>query len=62
MGGGFRLGRQAMLDALKASLERLQTPSVDLYQVPMPCLTSHLHCTYSSCFNGAETHIPIEFC
>ena len=33
MGGGFRLGRGAMLDALRASLLRLQTDSVDLYQV-----------------------------
>ena len=39
MGGGFRLGRGAMLDALRASLERLQSPSVDLYQVLIPSVT-----------------------
>lgn len=33
MGGGFRLGRGALLDALRASLLRLQTDSIDLYQV-----------------------------
>ena len=38
MGGGFRLGQRAMLDALRASLERLQSPSVDLYQVLIHCM------------------------
>ena len=38
VGGGFRLGRGALLDALRASLERLQAPSVDLYQARPPLL------------------------
>lgn len=33
VGGGFRLGRQSMIDALRASLIRLQLKQVDLYQV-----------------------------
>jgi len=38
VGGGFRLGRKAMLDALRASLARLGLDSVDLYQAwgPLP--------------------------
>ena len=31
--GGFRLGKKAVLDALKASLQRLGVQKVDLYQV-----------------------------
>lgn len=31
--GGFRLGRQAMIDALRASLARMGVDRVDLYQV-----------------------------
>ncbi len=33
IGGGLRLGRQAMLDALRATLERLGTDRLDLWQV-----------------------------
>ncbi|BDA47314.1 Uncharacterized oxidoreductase At1g06690, chloroplastic [Coccomyxa sp. Obi] len=36
IGGGFRLGRQAIIRALKASLERLGLEKVDLYQVHFP--------------------------
>eukprot|EP00884_Botryococcus_braunii_P020228 jgi/Botrbrau1/688/Bobra.160_2s0011.1 len=36
VGGGFRLGRQSVLDALKASLKRLDLDQVDLYQVHFP--------------------------
>lgn len=33
VGGGIRLGRQSLLDALRASLARLQLKTVPLYQV-----------------------------
>ena len=33
IGGGLRLGRQSMLDALRASLQRLETDRLDLWQV-----------------------------
>lgn len=33
VGGGFRLGRQSMIKALRASLERLGQQKTDLYQV-----------------------------
>jgi len=36
IGGGFRLGRQSILRALRASLERLGLEKVDLYQVHFP--------------------------
>ncbi len=36
IGGGFRLGRQAIIKALRASLERLGLDRVDLYQVHFP--------------------------
>ncbi|KAK9805143.1 hypothetical protein WJX72_001699 [[Myrmecia] bisecta] len=36
VGGGFRLGRQSMIAALRASLARLGTDRVDLYQVHFP--------------------------
>ena len=38
VGGGFRLGKQSLIDALKASLERLQMSKVPLYQVRSVCL------------------------
>ncbi|KAK9836118.1 hypothetical protein WJX81_002623 [Elliptochloris bilobata] len=36
VGGGFRLGRQAMIDALRASMGRLGVSQVELYQVHFP--------------------------
>eukprot|EP00892_Ulva_mutabilis_P004654 jgi/Ulvmu1/2560/UM014_0011.1 len=36
LGGGFRFGTQAMADALDATLNRLGTDQVDLYQVHFP--------------------------
>ena len=33
IGGGFRLGRPAMIDALRASLKRLDVQQLDLWQV-----------------------------
>ena len=33
VGGGFRLGRKSLIDALRASLKRLNRQQVDLYQV-----------------------------
>lgn len=36
LGGGFRFGTQAMADALDATLKRLGTDQVDLYQVHFP--------------------------
>ena len=36
IGGGFRLGRQAIIRALKASLGRLGLEKIDLYQVHFP--------------------------
>lgn len=39
VGGGFRLGKQSLLDALRASLKRLQMDSVPLYQVHFPLPT-----------------------
>lgn len=36
LGGGFRFGAQSMHDALEASLKRLGTDSVDLYQIHFP--------------------------
>lgn len=33
IGGGVRLGRQAMADALQASLQRLETDRLDLWQM-----------------------------
>mmetsp|Transcript_25710 Transcript_25710/g.42241 ORF Transcript_25710/g.42241 Transcript_25710/m.42241 type:complete len:394 (-) Transcript_25710:403-1584(-) len=36
VGGGFRLGRKNVLEALKASLTRLDVPRVDLYQIHFP--------------------------
>lgn len=33
VGGGFRLGRQSMLNALRASLKRMDRPQIDLWQV-----------------------------
>lgn len=33
IGGGFRLGRSAMIDALRASLKRLDIQQLDLWQV-----------------------------
>ncbi|KAK9905483.1 hypothetical protein WJX75_000705 [Coccomyxa subellipsoidea] len=36
IGGGFRLGRQAIIRALKASLERMGLEKIDLYQVHFP--------------------------
>lgn len=39
IGGGFRLGRQAILKALQASLDRMGLSRVDLYQVIM-CFVS----------------------
>ena len=33
VGGGFRLGRQSMIDALRASLKRMDRDKIDLYQV-----------------------------
>lgn len=36
LGGGFRFGAQSMHDALNASLKRLGTDSVDLYQIHFP--------------------------
>ena len=33
VGGGWRWGRQAVIDALRASLARMQADKVDLYQV-----------------------------
>lgn len=33
VGGGFRLGRQSMIKALRASLQRLGQDKIDLYQV-----------------------------
>ncbi len=36
IGGGFRLGRQAIIRALRASLERLGLEKIDLYQVHFP--------------------------
>ena len=36
LGGGFRFGSQSMADALEATLKRLGTESVDLYQVHFP--------------------------
>ncbi|CAI5465552.1 unnamed protein product [Closterium sp. Yama58-4] len=47
VGGGLRFGRQSLIDALKASLQRLGMERVDLYQVaPAPgstCTRYHLH-------------------
>ena len=33
VGGGFRLGRRSMIDALRASLKRMDRDKIDLYQV-----------------------------
>ena len=33
VGGGFRLGRRSMIDALRASLKRMNRDKIDLYQV-----------------------------
>jgi hypothetical protein len=33
VGGGFRLGRRSMMDALRASLKRMDRDKIDLYQV-----------------------------
>lgn len=43
VGGGVRLGRGAMLDALRASLARLGVEQLDLWQVIVP-LTHTLAC------------------
>ena len=39
IGGGFRLGQESVLKALRVSLQRLQLSSVPLYQVQL-CLGS----------------------
>ena len=47
VGGGFRLGKQSLLDALRASLKRLQMDKVPLYQVGWHGMAWHgiaLHC------------------
>ncbi|KAJ7526318.1 hypothetical protein O6H91_16G001800 [Diphasiastrum complanatum] len=36
VGGGFRLGRKSLLDALTASLKRLGKSKIDLYQIHFP--------------------------
>ncbi|CAL5220745.1 g2805 [Coccomyxa viridis] len=36
IGGGLRLGRQSIVKAMRASLERLGLPSIQLYQVHFP--------------------------
>jgi aryl-alcohol dehydrogenase-like predicted oxidoreductase len=36
IGGGFRLGRKSMLDALRATLQRLGTDRLDLWQIHFP--------------------------
>lgn len=36
VGGGFRLGRKSLLDALRRSLQRLGRERVDLYQIHFP--------------------------
>ena len=36
-GGGFRWGKDSLLKAANASLQRLQLDSVPLYQVPTSC-------------------------
>ncbi|CAI5518129.1 unnamed protein product [Closterium sp. Naga37s-1] len=36
VGGGLRFGRQSLIDALKASLQRLGMERVDLYQIHFP--------------------------
>ncbi|KAA6425383.1 MAG: hypothetical protein FRX49_04876 [Trebouxia sp. A1-2] len=36
VGGGFRLGRQSMIDALHASLKRMDRDKIDLYQIHFP--------------------------
>lgn len=33
VGGGFRLGRQSMINALRASLKRMDRQQIDLWQV-----------------------------
>jgi len=33
VGGGFRFGRRSMIDALRASLKRMDRDKIDLYQV-----------------------------
>lgn len=52
VGGGFRLGRQSMISALKASLKRMDRQQVDLWQVspvqPMHhacCIVHRQQCT-----------------
>lgn len=45
--GGLRLGRQSIVKALKASLDRLGLQSVQLYQARMHCLPEHT----SVCFD-----------
>lgn len=35
VGGGFRLGRQSMINALKASLQRMDRQQIDLWQVSL---------------------------
>ena len=37
VGGGFRLGRQSMINALKASLKRMDRQQIDLWQVSPSC-------------------------
>eukprot|EP00897_Mesotaenium_endlicherianum_P009402 jgi/Mesen1/8490/ME000480S07842 len=36
VGGGFRLGRQSLIAALRASLERMGRDKIDLYQIHFP--------------------------
>lgn len=36
VGGGFRLGRRSMIDALRASLKRMNRDKIDLYQIHFP--------------------------
>ncbi|KAL3139425.1 hypothetical protein ABBQ38_003756 [Trebouxia sp. C0009 RCD-2024] len=36
VGGGFRLGRQSMISALKASLQRMDRQQIDLWQIHFP--------------------------
>jgi aryl-alcohol dehydrogenase-like predicted oxidoreductase len=58
IGGGFRLGRQSMLAALRASLERMKVDSVDLYQVSKSC-ASNARCSF---FLGHESQDAMRSC
>ena len=43
--GGFRLGRQSIVKALRASLNRLGLQSIQLYQARICCAQSTLPCS-----------------